>query len=228
VITLWQGLGYNRRAVNLHRAAKMVVDDFGGNIPQDEDQLLALPGVGEYTARALLVFAFGKHVSVVDVNVIRVLSRLTRPMPSTTQTLPVSDIHRINSTILPQQIEKWHEALMDLGATICRSRPNCTHCPVKAGCASYKILTKATHVPLGKHKNETLYFGKPKRIWRGKVLKSITRRGNVTSHQLSTELSTHTTTDSEPFRQFIRKVADELVVDSLCRKRGAHYTLGEQ
>ena len=221
VVRAWQGLGYNRRAINLQRSAQTIVVEFNGLFPSDEAALRSLPGVGEYTARALQVFAFGKRVSVVDVNVIRVLSRITKKMSSTTTMLPIADIHHINTGLLPARAEKWHEALMDLGATICKSRPACAQCPVQLECASYPALHKAEHRPVGKNSNERIFFGKPKRIWRGEILKVITARKVSTSDLI--KLYSHTLVYSPEFTAFVTQVADELVREGLCKKQGKYY-----
>lgn len=223
VIKIWQGLGYNRRAINLQRSAQVVDNEFGGVFPSEEDQLLALPGVGEYTARALQVFAFGKRVSVVDVNVIRVLSRITKHMPTTRTMLPVKDIHAINTSLLPRSPEKWHEALMDFGATICKSRPLCDRCPIQTECASSSVLSKAKHAPLQKTSAEQLYYGSPKRIWRGRVLKAIAGSNKITFNKLVGLLSSGTAIAE--FTSFISGVIDELAADGLCSRKGSHVTI---
>jgi A/G-specific adenine glycosylase len=225
VIRLWQGLGYNRRAVNLHRTAEAVVKDHKGIFPKDDESLLKLPGIGEYTMRALQVFAFGKRVSVVDVNVVRVLSRLTKKMPVTTSKLSVADIHKINTALLPPAADKWHEALMDLGATICRSKPQCEQCPITKQCASYPTLSTAKHSPEKKNPNERIYFGKPKRIWRGRILKIVAEQDNISVSALPKQLSSLTTKHSTEFASFIKGVALELADEGLCRRQGSYFTI---
>lgn len=222
VIKSWQGLGYNRRAINLQRSAQVIVNDFGGVFPSDENQLLALPGVGAYTARALQVFAFGKRVSVVDVNVIRVLSRITKRMPTTRTMLPVHDIHVINTSLLPKSPEKWHEALMDFGATICKSKPLCEKCPIQQECPSFAVLSKAKHPPLQKTV-ERSYFGSPKRIWRGRVLKTVAGSSKISVIKLAELLSSGKAIPE--FISFISGVIDELASDGLCSRRGTSVTI---
>ncbi|MBI2704639.1 MAG: A/G-specific adenine glycosylase [Actinobacteria bacterium] len=131
VITLWAGLGYNRRAVNLHRCAVAVVSDHGGQLPDALDALLALPGVGPYTARAVLAFAFERDVAVVDTNVGRVLARLSgRP-------LTAKDVQRVADSCVPRgEGWAWNQGMLDLGATVCTKRsPACERCPVRRWCA---------------------------------------------------------------------------------------------
>lgn len=174
VVRAWQGLGYNRRAVYLHKAAKRIVEQFDGSLPSTESELRSLAGVGEYTARAIQVFAFGKHVSAVDVNVSRVLTRLAKRTQDRAFLLPISDVHEINLAILPsKRTRDWHEAIMDLGATICtKNRPQCDACPLRSQCPSVG-LQNAQQPERRDSKTEPLFFGHPKRIWRGRVLKLI-------------------------------------------------------
>jgi A/G-specific adenine glycosylase len=131
VVRRWRGLGYNRRAVNLHRAAQAVVERHGGCLPADVAALRALPGVGPYTARAVLAFAFEQDVGVVDTNVGRVLARWEgrRLRPAEAQA-------RADALVPAGRSWVWNQAVMELGATVCRRRaPDCGACPVRAACA---------------------------------------------------------------------------------------------
>jgi A/G-specific adenine glycosylase len=130
VVTAWAGLGYNRRAVNLHRAAVATVDRHGGRLPDDLDGLLALPGVGSYTARAVLAFAFERDVGVLDTNVARVLARRTGRSLRPREAQDAAD-----RGVPPGDGWGWNQAMLDLGATVCTARrPRCDACPVRAGC----------------------------------------------------------------------------------------------
>ena len=130
VVRAWAGLGYNRRAVNLHRLAAAVVEHHGGRLPRQLDALLALPGVGPYTARAVLAFAFEADLGVVDVNAARVLARTAghRLGPREVQ-------ERADGLVPPGTGWAWNQAVLDLGATMCTKRaPRCPACPVAAWC----------------------------------------------------------------------------------------------
>jgi A/G-specific adenine glycosylase len=129
VLRLWQGLGYPRRARNLHLAASVVVDQHAGRLPGDLDGLLALPGVGPYTARAVLAFAFERDVAVVDTNIARILAR------SGGERLTPKRAQAVADDLVPSgQGWLWNQVLMDLGATVCRPVPRCDACPVSATC----------------------------------------------------------------------------------------------
>lgn len=131
VVRLWAGLGYNRRAVNLHRCAGVVVERHGGALPAELEALEALPGVGPYTARAVLAFAFEREVGVVDTNVGRVLARWSgRPLTR-------AEAQGLADDLVPAGWSwAWNQAAMELGGTVCRRRrPRCETCPVRPGCA---------------------------------------------------------------------------------------------
>ena len=129
VLRAWQGLGYPRRARYLHLAAQRIVDDHGGAVPDTIDELLRLPGVGAYTARAVLAFAFERDVGVVDTNIARVLARVEggRLTPAVAQ--------RVADGAVPQgRSWWWNQSLMELGAVLCRPAPRCQECPVARSC----------------------------------------------------------------------------------------------
>lgn len=131
VVRAWAGLGYNRRAVNLHRTATVVVEEHGGRLPEDLDALLALPGIGPYTARAVLAFAFERDHGVVDTNAARVIARAV-----VGRRLTVREVQDHADELVPLgRGWDWNQAILDLGATICVKRsPRCQRCPVADRC----------------------------------------------------------------------------------------------
>lgn len=129
ILRIWQGLGYPRRARNLHGAARVIVSEYAGQVPRSLDELMALPGVGPYTARAVLAFAFEDDAAVVDTNVVRVLRRMTG------ENLQARAAQTIADQLLPDgEAWLWNQAIMDLGATVCRPRPVCEQCPLEHMC----------------------------------------------------------------------------------------------
>ena len=128
VLRAWAGLGYNRRALNLWRCARVVVDEHGGRLPSDLDDLMALPGIGAYTARAVAAIAFGQAVGAVDTNVRRVLARIAG--------VSGRDVQALADDVVPlDRPADWTHAVMDVGATFCRStRPRCADCPANPWC----------------------------------------------------------------------------------------------
>ncbi|HUY30412.1 MAG TPA: A/G-specific adenine glycosylase [Acidimicrobiales bacterium] len=136
VIRSWEGLGYNRRAVMLHRAACEIVEHHGGAVPRTLPELLALPGVGPYTARAVLSTAFGSEAAVVDTNVGRVLARALEGAP-----LRPAAAQRLADSLVPAgRAREWNLALMDFGSLVCRAaRPRCDSCDVgRAGQCAWR------------------------------------------------------------------------------------------
>ncbi len=130
VLRLWQGLGYPRRARDLHMTARAITVDHGGEVPDELGELLSLPGIGPYTARAVLAFAFEHDVAVVDTNVARVLAR------SVGERLTASAAQRLADGYVPAgRGWVWNQVLMDLGASVCRPSPRCDQCPLAATCA---------------------------------------------------------------------------------------------
>jgi A/G-specific adenine glycosylase len=129
-LVLWQGLGYPRRCRNLHDTAGLLVERHGGEVPGDLGALLALPGVGPYTARAVLAFSFGVDVAAVDTNISRVLSRTAG------EAMGTRALAERAATVLPAgRAWEWNQSMMDLGARICTARaPRCGECPVEPQC----------------------------------------------------------------------------------------------
>ncbi|KQY90134.1 MULTISPECIES: A/G-specific adenine glycosylase [unclassified Brevundimonas] len=138
VMAAWAGLGYYARARNLLACARAVAGDHGGVFPDTEAGLLALPGVGAYTAAAVAAIAFGRPANVVDGNVERVMARLfavETPLPAAKPELR----RRAASLVADHRPGDWAQALMDLGATVCRpGRPLCHLCPLTAWCAGFR------------------------------------------------------------------------------------------
>ena len=132
VIQAWKGLGYNRRAVDLQRAAQTIEHQHGGVVPSDPKTLRALPGIGEYSASAVACFAHDAQVPVVDVNVQRVLSRAVRGSDE----VSLDEARKIAVRWLaPGQAYRWNQALMDIGAMVCRiDSPLCARCPLRLAC----------------------------------------------------------------------------------------------
>ena len=135
VITAWGRLGYPRRSLRLHEAAKIISEDFGNQIPEDEVTLQLLPGIGQYTSAAIAAFAFQAHTLVLDVNIRRVLTRIIdgneHPKPA-----PHPKEKASRQALLPtKNAHIWAAATMELGALICTSKkPMCDECPVISQC----------------------------------------------------------------------------------------------
>jgi A/G-specific adenine glycosylase len=136
-VRAWDRLGYPRRALNLHATAVAIVERHGGVVPRDVSSLLALPGIGDYTARAISVFAYGERHPVVDVNIRRVIARAVhgRPQPAAATKGDLDDME----ALLPESDDDArlaNAAIMELGALVCVARtPRCDVCPIASECA---------------------------------------------------------------------------------------------
>ncbi len=141
VLKLWAGLGYYSRARNLHAAARKIVARHAGEFPRDYDAALALPGIGRYTAAAILSIAYDSPHAVLDGNVARVLARLGAVRgdlraPKRWQALQDTAQH----LLAPKSAGDWNQAMMELGATVCTPQsPNCRACPLRGSCRAYAL-----------------------------------------------------------------------------------------
>ncbi len=136
---LWEGLGYYSRVRNLKKAAQVVMGQHGGQFPGEYDAVLALPGIGEYTAGAICSIAFDQRTPAVDGNVLRLVARLTDdPTPINTPAFK-KQVHAALQGVYPAAAGDFTQALMELGATLCgpNGRPDCTCCPCKAFCLGH-------------------------------------------------------------------------------------------
>src|SRR6201984_884329 len=136
VLRLWSGLGYYSRARNLQRAARQIVAKHGGQFPRTLDEALALPGIGSYTAAAILSIAFGAKHAVLDGNVARVLARLDAIRGDLRESQRWRELQKTADGLLePKYPGDWNQAIMELGATLCTPRsPQCLLCPVAQYC----------------------------------------------------------------------------------------------
>ncbi|MFG2225946.1 A/G-specific adenine glycosylase [Streptomyces sp. NPDC048644] len=168
-VRAWGRLGYPRRALRLHAAASAIQERHGGDVPREHAQLLALPGVGEYTAAAVASFAYGQRHAVLDTNVRRVFARAVagRQYPPNATTAAERKLAR---ALLPDDegvAAKWAAATMELGALVCTARgPECARCPIAAQCA-WRLAGSPAHE--GPARRTQSYAGTDRQV-RGKLL----------------------------------------------------------
>jgi A/G-specific adenine glycosylase len=176
VVRAWKGLGYNSRAVRLHKLARAVIERYAGALPSNEDALLALPGIGPYTARAISAFAFDADVAALDTNVRRVVHRTKLGLewpPLATE----RELDALAAALVPRgRGFAFNSAVMDLGATICTARaPKCLLCPLAAACAAAPVdaatlaARAAANAPR-RSPQERLRFEATTRFVRGRVI----------------------------------------------------------
>ena len=207
VVRMWAGLGYNRRALHLHRTAVAVVEQHGGKLPRSLPDLLALPGIGPYTARAVLAFAYEDDVAVLDVNARRVLGR-------------ARDIRaQMEADALVPDGEgwAWNQAVLDLGATVCTRRaPRCGACPLADGCA-WRAAGYPEPDPARPGPRQSTFAGSD-RQGRGRLVDAL-RRGPVTAGEIAAVMGWPT----DPERA--ARVADTVVADGLAVRVAGRYEL---
>ena len=168
VLREWRGLGYNRRALNMWRAARVIVDEHGGQVPDDPTALERLPGIGPYTARAVAAIAFGRPVGAVDTNVRRVLGRAIAGRA----VVPPRRLQALADDVVPSdRPAAWTHALMDVGATFCRPvQPRCGACPVREWCAWAREPGGDEAVPARLPQRRPAAFPTTRRWLRGRLL----------------------------------------------------------
>ena len=177
VVRAWRGLGYNRRAIALHRCATTVAAEHGGHLPSDVEALQRLPGVGPYTARAVAALAFGRRVGAVDTNVRRVLGRAFFG----TRTPDATALQAVADELVPARNPGgWTHALMDVGATVCRIRdPRCDACPLRTWCVTAAAAgverSAATHgaADSSRRARAGVPFRRSSRWLRGRILDTL-------------------------------------------------------
>lgn len=178
-IRAWAGLGYNRRAVRLHRLAQAVVRENDGMLPDDVESLRRLPGLGAYTAAAIACFAFGAAVPLADTNIYRVLSRVVHGMEAPSRKV----IDGLAVQLVPEQgASEWYQGLMDIGAAYCTvTTPRCGGCPLRDACTAAPLLEAGA--PRGVAEASVPYAAKQgvfrdsRRYYRGRILATLRELG---------------------------------------------------
>jgi len=217
VLVAWQGLGYNRRAVFLHRAANVVVKEYKGKMPADPEALLALPGVGKYTTGAVMAFSANANVVLWDTNVRRIVARVffggefARRMPSD------AVLEERLAALLPRgRAREWYNALMDFGSLVCTSRkPECETCPLARSCvaAPYFAAGKVPKVRLVK--KQTAFEGSFRQV-RGAALRTVAAAGGSMGEKaLLAALG----------REEAGRALDALILEGMLRRQGSRISL---
>lgn len=224
VLRAWGRLGYPRRALRLHEAAKVIVEQYGGEVPSQPEQLLRLPGVGDYTAAAIASFAFGIPATVVDTNIRRVHARAVTGTALPKKSLSATEM-RLAEELMPTDAHtanQWNAAVMELGALVCTARaPRCVDCPLVEHCAWVAAgKPEPTYTPKGQ-----AWAGTDRQL-RGAIMAVLRAQDIVPEEKLretvvtTGRLGDHTPDDD----QWSRCIAG-LVADSLIEKDGEHFQL---
>ncbi|WP_405724536.1 A/G-specific adenine glycosylase [Streptomyces sp. NBC_01537] len=205
-VRAWGRLGYPRRALRLHAAATAIAQLHGGDVPRDHAQLLALPGIGEYTAAAVASFAYGQRHAVLDTNVRRVFARAVTGVEYPPQATTAAE-RRTAQKLLPSEEDtaaRWAAATMELGALVCTARtPSCASCPIAASCA-WRLAGSPAHD--GPPRRGQTYAGTDRQV-RGKLL-AVLREAHGPVAQAALDRVWH-----EPVQR--ARALDGLVADGL-------------
>jgi A/G-specific adenine glycosylase len=213
VVDAWAGLGYNRRAVFLHRLCVAVVERHDGELPADLDALLALPGIGPYTARAVLTFAHERDVGVIDTNIGRVLARLVGT------TLSRAEAQQLADRLVPEgRGWEWNQSLLDLGALLCGPQAaQCGECPVRGACRWRGRGPDPARKSAGVSRGQSRFAGSD-REGRGRLVAAL-RLGSIDGAALATAAGW----PDDAARA--RRVAETLVRDGLAAWSGGRLVL---
>lgn len=209
VLRLWQGLGYNRRAVMLHRLAKAVLD-LGGQIPSNIDEMKKLPGIGDYTAHAVAAFAFkNSNAAPIDTNISRIFRRVARP-----SIVNARSMQHLAKKFAPKDVWTWNHALMDIGALHCTARGHLwSFCPLAPLHGSKeRVEPWLVKKSLGKFTESDRYF-----------------RGRIVDALRENQRSASTLKKMEPMNSLVddrfSKIVDRLIRDGVLEKKNGRIRL---
>jgi A/G-specific adenine glycosylase len=196
-VRLWRGLGYNSRAVRLHALARAVVERHGGALPREREALLALPGIGPYTASAVRAFAFELDDVALDTNVRRIAHRSAFGLEHPPLATPAELDARARAALPAGRAHDWNSAMMDVGATICTARaPKCLLCPLRHDCVSAPVdaarLAERSRGGRRHSPQEALPFERTTRYLRGRIvdaLRDVPRGATLSMGELTATLA---------------------------------------
>jgi len=209
-ISAWSGLGYPRRALRLVECAQRLVADHGGEVPAAEAQLRALPGIGEYTAAAVVSFAFGARAVVLDTNIRRVLARVLGGQPGVPAHITSAERERARSVLPaePARAAAWNQAVMELGALVCTARsPACPACPLQGPCR----WRRSGYAGAAPRRRRQGYTGTDRQA-RGALLRTVIARGSIPLGDLTADATTWPAAEQRA-RALAGLLADGLLVD---------------
>jgi len=213
LVAMWSGLGYNRRAILLHRCAVEITERHRGLVPRELAELLELPGVGPYTARAVLAFAFERDVAVVDTNVGRVLARVQGATLSGQTVQLLAD-----SLVPPGRGWEWNQAILDFGAMICSKKaPGCEICPVREVCGWVGVGDDPAVGSASVSTSQSAFFGSD-RQGRGRLVSAL-RSGDVHERDAARVMGW------EDDQARTQRVVETLISDGLVVRIGASLVL---
>lgn len=222
VLRVWAGAGYPKRALALRETALRCMAEHGGALPRDREALLALPGVGPFTAAIVQCFGWGDDGAAVDTNVVRVLGRLVHGDVQPAAETPAAAIRATSEVLLPRgEAGRWNAALMDYGARVCTPRPKCEGCVVARDCAA-RPRFEAGEVAAPVRAQGA--FAGSDRQWRGRILRALREADGAV--RTSALVGTLAGDDGEAVR--VRALLDTLCAGGFAWRHGAWCGLGER
>lgn len=212
VVRMWSGLGYNSRALRLHRAARAIRGMFGGKVPRSVEELEGLPGIGPYTARAIAAFAFQQDTAAVDTNQNRVMGRYFFGGKK----IATKAVRKLATSVLPRGGGyEWNHALMDFGAMVCTSRPLCPVCPLQSTCAAYPEVLQQKRTQRSRVSRP--FIGSD-RFFRGRIIELLRRtRAWSSEKEVREKLRQFSHLRSPRLRRLIYDLRDEGFVEQTVR-----------
>lgn len=140
VLLYWKGLGYYSRAINIHKAAQQIMNDYGGVFPNQYEEILKLKGIGKYTAAAVSSICFGEKIPAVDGNFYRVLSRLFADDFDISNSRAFAYFSELAALVMPDNVGDFNQAMMDIGSEVCKPKnPLCEECPINEDCLAFSL-----------------------------------------------------------------------------------------
>ncbi|OHB76347.1 MAG: hypothetical protein A2Z34_04815, partial [Planctomycetes bacterium RBG_16_59_8] len=215
VIRAWQGMGYNRRALNLQKFVREVIHRHAGIFPDEPERLKGMPGMGPATIASFLAFAFGKDIPSLDTNIRRVIHRIYYGVNFPHEKVSIATLFDQGKKLIPAgKGWDWNQAMMDFGSLICKARrPLCAECPYQSSCLAYpEILSVDFSVRRAKREPKHPDFRFPDRIYRGRVVEHLRGDARARLDEIGKAI--------EPaFRErdlpWLRRLIDNLVRDGL-------------
>jgi A/G-specific adenine glycosylase len=251
VILAWRGMGYNSRALRLRDAAKIVLDEYGGKFPKEMKELLAIKGIGPYTAGAIRNFAFNIPTPCIDTNIRRIIHRVfigpegvdeetgkevwkkndreLLPLAADVLTIALDTNTVPKDYKLPVTGSAWHAALMDFGSAVCKKiSPQCEICPMKDICNSAFKVKKIARKKIASKESGRFVGAKfiPNRIFRGRIVEQLRdAHTGLTVDQIGPLIAIDWM--PEEHRLWLQELLEKLVMDRMIQKNGKRYRLAE-
>ena len=221
VLRVWAGAGYPRRALMLRATAQRCIEVHDGALPRDPEALLALPGVGPFTAAIVRCFGWADPAVAIDTNVVRVIGRLVHGDLQPARETSAAALLETAGRLLPaSEAVRWNPALMDYGAKVCTPRPHCEVCVVASECAAQPRFARGEVAPPMRRQAR---FDGSDRQWRGRILRTL--RGHDGAMRTMALVRSLATTPEDSAR--VRRLLDDLCADGMAWRQGMECGLGE-